>query len=80
MLARLLDPQFKDKIFSGTQKRAFAKELLDQEVAEFTHSLEPREPSPKRPKTVVLKCFSKILEEAGVEVDSIYNTVVHKYL
>ena len=80
VLATLLDPRFKDKFFSGTQKRAFAKELLDQMVAEFTHSVEPREPSPKLPKAVVLKCFSEILEEAGVEVDSKYNTVVDKYL
>ena len=47
---------------------------------EFTHSVEPREPSLKRPNTVVLKCFSKILKEAGVEVDSKCNTVVDKYL
>ena len=53
---------------------------MHQKVAEFTHSLEPREPSPKRPKTVVLKCFSEILQEAGIEVDSKYNTVVDKYL
>ena len=32
------------------------------------------------PKTVVLKCFSEILEEAGVEVNSKYNAVVDKYL
>ena len=30
VLATLLDPRFKDKFFSGPQKRAFAKELLDQ--------------------------------------------------
>ena len=49
VLATLLDPRFKDKFFSGTQKQDFAKELLDQKVAEFTHSVEsrePREPSP----------------------------------
>ena len=40
-------------------KRAFAKELLDQKVVEFTHSVEPR--------------VSEILEDAGVEVDSKYN-------
>ena len=42
--------------------------------------MEPRQLSPKRPKTVVLKCFSEILEEAGAEVDSKYNTVVDEYL
>ena len=60
VLATLFDPRFKDKFFSGPQKQAFAKKPLDQKVAEFTHSVEPREPSPKWPKTVVLKCFSEI--------------------
>ncbi len=79
-LATLLDPRFKDKFFSGANKRANAKQLLDQRVAELSHREEPREPSPKRPKTDVLKCFSEILEEAGVEADSSYSTVVDKYL
>ena len=38
-----------------------------------------REPSPKRPRTDVLKCFADILEEAGV-VDCTDDSEVDKYL
>ena len=32
------------------------------------------EPSPEKPKTVILKCFSDILEEAGADIDDDNNT------
>ena len=76
VLATLLNAQFKDKFFSGVHEKIQAKELLDEKVAEITSADEPRIPSPKRQKTDLLKCFADILEEAGVEVD----TVVDKYL
>ena len=79
VLATLLDPRFKDKFFSGVHEKINAKELLDDKVAEITSTDEPRLPSPKRPKTDLLKCFADILEEAGVEVDT-HNAVVDKYL
>ena len=79
VLATMLDPRFKDKFFSGVHERIKAKELLDKKVAEITSTDEPRVPSPKRPKTNLLKCFADILEEAGVEVDT-GNAVVDKYL
>ena len=82
ILATLLDPRFKDKLFSGAVEHGNARELhvLDQKVAEVTDTQESREPSPKRPKTDVLKCFSEILEGAGIQVDSTYNAVVDKYM
>ena len=80
VLATLLDPRFKDKFFSGAVERLNARELLEEKVTEITGKQDTREPSPKRPKTQVLKCFSEILEEAGVEVDSTYNSLVDKYL
>lgn len=76
VMATLLDPRFKEKFFSGVHK-INAKELLDEKVAEFTDK--PRAPSPKCPKTDLLKCFADILEEAGVEVDT-HNAIVDKYL
>ena len=80
VLATLLDPRFKDKFFSGAVERLNARELLEEKVTEITGKQDTREPSPKQPKTQVLKCFSEILEEAGVEVDSTYNSLVDKYL
>ena len=52
VLATLLDPRFKDKFFSGPQKRAYmyAKEHLDQKIEELASAGEPKQPSPKRPK------------------------------
>ena len=79
VLATVLDPRFKDKFFSRTRKKTNAKELLDEKVAEITGTDEPRIPSPKRPKTDLLKCFADILEEAGVEVNT-HNAIVDKYL
>ena len=80
VLATLLNPRFKDKFFSGPTERISARELLEEKVAGIIDTQESREPSPKRPKTKVLKCFSEILEEAGAEIDSTYNSVVDKYL
>ena len=76
VLATVLHPWFKDKFFSG---KTNAKELLDEKVAEITGTDEPRIPSPKRPKTDLLRCFADILEEAGVDVNT-HNTIVDKYL
>ena len=49
VLATLLDPRFKDKFFSGPQKRAYAKEHLDQKIEELASAGEPKQPSPKCP-------------------------------
>ena len=68
VLAALLDPRFKDKFFSGTHEKTNAKELLDEEVAEITGTDEAGIPSPKHPKTDLLKYFAHILEEEGVEL------------
>ena len=70
VLATRLDPCFKDKFF---RQQANAKELLEKRVAElpvvqqqFSGTTDSGEPSPKHPKTAILKCLSEILEEAGV--------------
>ena len=81
VLATMLDPRFKDKFFSGVGKRIRAKVLLEEKVAEINDKPEEiREPTPKRPKTAVLKVFSEILEEAGESFDSCHDPSVDKYL
>lgn len=72
----MLDTRFKDKFFSGTLEKNNAKQLLDEKVDELTRSDEPREPSPKRPRSDVLKCIADVLQEA-VEA---HNADVDKYL
>ena len=64
VLATLLDPRFKHKFFSEADRWANAKQLLNQKVAELSHTEEPTKPSPK----------------AGLEADSSYSTVANKYL
>ena len=72
----MLDTRFKDKFFSGILEKNNAKQLLDEKVDELTGSDEPREPSPKRPRSDVLKCIADVLQEA-VEA---HNADVDKYL
>ena len=82
VLATLLDPRCKDKFFSGSAEKLSARELLEEKVTEITsHEESAKEPSPKRPKSDVLKCFSDILEEAGVDVHcNTHSSTVDKYL
>ena len=49
-LATLLDPRFKDKLFSGAHEKINAKQLLVERVAEVTGTDEPRVPSPNDKK------------------------------
>ena len=80
VLATILDCRFKDKFFSGTIEKLRARDLLEEEVVKCAEQENVvREPSPKRPRTDVLKCFADILEEAGV-VDCTDDSEVDKYL
>ena len=82
VLATLLDPCFQDKFFSGSAEKLSARELLKEKVTEITsHEESAEEPSPKHPMSDVLKCFSDILEEAGVDVHcNTHSSTVDKYL
>ncbi len=82
VLATILDCRFKDKFFSGSIEKLRARRVLEEKVDRCTEQeSEVREPSPKRQKTTVLKCFSDILEEAGVvDTDSTDKSKVDKYL
>ena len=63
VLATLLDPRIKDNFLVEHMRRlANAKELFDEKVAEITGTDETRVPSPKRPKTDLLRCFADIQE------------------
>ena len=68
VIATLLDPRFKDKLFSGPSERAAARQMLEnkkEELGEAGGRLAAQEPSPKRPCTNLRESFSEILEEAG---------------
>ena len=74
VLATLLDPRFKDKFFSDTSERSFARGLLQEKCHELL--LETKSdpdscaedtcpPSPKRPQSLLWRSFSDILKETG---------------
>ena len=85
-IATLLDPQFKDKLFTDHDVRSKACKMLDECMVELTDEIETKqtqEPSPKRPRPTILNCFSEILAQSGVSmVDDAETamTEVEKYL
>ncbi len=84
----MLNPCFKDKFFSGTTERDYAKELLEDKVAEISLTLpttvisqttDESEPLEKRARTEVMKCLDDILKEAGASLDT-STSIVDQYL
>ena len=85
VLSSILDPRFKDKCFTSVQVQTDARELLQQKVSALSLFEQDRteadlvEPSPKRPRTALLECFSEILE-TGVSVHKDSGNKVALYL
>jgi len=71
-LLTLLDPRFKDKVFTDLEARSKACRMLGEYNAEISNDLEEvtqsQEPLPKCPRPEILKWFTDILEQLGVMV------------